>query len=104
MRHNLGHQSLKIKDLKKFESHNSLTEKLQMVYFQKKLNNAGILERKFFSGCLFANWSSFWKIIFSQQISLLFPQSSKSSDPRTVPTTLHTTTTQHLLLAHVFLV
>ena len=41
----------------------------------KKVN----AERKFFSGCLFANWSSFWKIIFSQQISLLFPQSSKSS-------------------------
>jgi len=48
MRHNLGHQSRKTKDLKKFESHNALTKKLQTVYFQKKLNNAGILERNFF--------------------------------------------------------
>ena len=48
MRHNLGHQSLKTKDLKKFESHNALTKKLQTVSFQKKLNNAGILERMFF--------------------------------------------------------
>jgi len=44
MRHNLGHQSLKTKDLKKFESHNALTKKLQTVSFQKKLNNAGLLE------------------------------------------------------------
>ena len=44
MRHNLRHQSLKTKDLKKFESHNALTKKLQTVSFQKKLNNAGLLE------------------------------------------------------------
>jgi len=44
MRHNLGHQSLKTKDLKKFESHNALTKRLQTVSFQKKLNNFGLLE------------------------------------------------------------
>ena len=36
MRHNLGHQSLKTKDLKNFESHNALTEKLQTVSFRKQ--------------------------------------------------------------------